>query len=103
MENSYRFYTNKDCMYLPCHKVDDIENFNCLFCYCPLYFIEDCGGNYVDKRGVKDCSNCLIPHRPSGYDYITKKIGEINIEKVKARLKMEDMEKENKENEDDKD
>lgn len=73
MENSYRFYTNKDCVYLPCHKTKNVDEFNCLFCYCPLYFLEECGGNYEDKYGVKDCTNCLIPHGPKGYDYINQK------------------------------
>lgn len=82
MENSYRFYTNKDCIYLPCHKTDDVDNFNCMFCYCPLYFLEECGGNYKMSHGIKDCSNCLLPHKVAGYDYINKKIGEINEKRV---------------------
>lgn len=86
MENSYRFYTNKDCVYLPCHKVDSTEDFNCMFCYCPLYLLEDCGGNFVMKFGIKDCSNCLIPHRPNGYDYINKKISEANDKKMNAYI-----------------
>lgn len=86
MENSFRFYTNKSCRYLPCHDVEDVENFNCLFCYCPLYFLDDCGGNYKNNHGIKDCSNCLIPHRPNGYDYITNKIAEINKEKAMKYL-----------------
>lgn len=72
MENSYRFFQNKSCEYFPCHKVKDSGEFNCLFCYCPLYALGDkCGGNcnYTEK-GIKDCSNCLIPHSPKGYDYI---------------------------------
>ena len=32
------------------------------------------GGNYKDKSGIKDCSDCLIPHSPKGYDYINQKI-----------------------------
>ena len=40
MENSYRFFENKECQYYPCHK--GIENMNCLFCYCPLYSREHC-------------------------------------------------------------
>ena len=52
----------------------NVEDFNCMFCYCPLYFLEDCGGNYSYINGIKDCSNCLIPHKPKGYDYINKKI-----------------------------
>jgi len=40
--------------------------------------MEDCGGNHIENYGVKDCSNCLIPHRPNGYDYINKKLIERN-------------------------
>lgn len=86
MEHSYRFYTNRACAHFPCHDVDDEEQFNCMFCYCPLYFMEECGGNYEDKYGIKDCSKCLIPHRPNGYDYINKKIAEHNEKKVMERL-----------------
>ena len=86
MENSYRFYTNKDCKYLPCHDVKDVDKFNCMFCYCPLYFLDDCGGNYKDNHGIKDCSNCLIPHGPNGYDIINKKIMEVNEKRVMERL-----------------
>lgn len=78
MENSYRFYRNTACKYFPCHKVKDNQEFNCMFCYCPLYFLEECGGNHVDYMGIKDCTNCLIPHSPKGYDYINEKIMEIN-------------------------
>jgi Zn-finger protein len=78
MENSYKFYRNTACKYFPCHKVEDEENFNCMFCYCPLYFLEECGGNHVESFGIKDCTNCLIPHSPKGYDYINKNIMEEN-------------------------
>ena len=37
MENSYRFFQNKSCEYFPCHEIKDSGDFNCLFCYCPLY------------------------------------------------------------------
>lgn len=78
MDNNYRFFKNDGCQYFPCHKVKNKEEFNCLFCYCPLYFLEDCGGNKNDINGIKDCSNCLIPHSPKGYDYIVKKIMDVN-------------------------
>lgn len=80
MENSYRFYKNTACQYFPCHKVENEDEFNCMFCYCPLYLMEDCGGNnkYID--GVKDCSDCLIPHRPRGYDHINEKLVERIVE-----------------------
>lgn len=74
MESSYKFYNNKGCHYLPCHKVNNVDEFNCMFCYCPLYFFDECGGNYKDKSGIKDCSDCLIPHSSKGYDYINQKI-----------------------------
>lgn len=74
MKNSYRFYMNTDCTYFPCHKVDNTEEFNCMFCYCPLYFIEDCGGNHDCSNGFKDCTYCTIPHIPKGYDFINEKI-----------------------------
>ena len=37
MENSACFFRNYECAGFPCHKVEDDENFNCLFCFCPLY------------------------------------------------------------------
>ena len=43
----YSFFQNRDCEYFPCHQGADPENFNCLFCYCPLYALgEKCGGNF---------------------------------------------------------
>ncbi|NLY20310.1 MAG: metal-binding protein [Tissierellia bacterium] len=91
MEKSYRFYTNEACSFLPCHKTEDLENFNCLFCYCPLYMLEEkCGGNFEIKGGVKDCSNCMIPHKPNGYEYINEKLGEYIANKAIERLSEED-------------
>lgn len=47
MSEHYKFFQNKECEYFPCHKVKNTENFNCLFCYCPLYALGDkCGGNF---------------------------------------------------------
>ena len=72
MENSYRFFENKDCKYFPCHK--GLTDFNCLFCYCPMYRLEHCPGNprYFEKNGrqIKDCSDCTFPHDPEHYDTI---------------------------------
>ena len=79
MEDSYRYFSNKSCQYFPCHKGADADNFNCMFCYCPLYVLgENCGGKFVYlSNGCKDCSACLIPHRPDGYDKIISKYEEI--------------------------
>lgn len=69
---SYKFFTNKDCEYYPCHNMNSI---NCLFCFCPLYHIKDCGGNYkITDKGWKNCSQCEIPHLPEGYDHIINEI-----------------------------
>lgn len=47
MNQNYKFFNHKDCEYFPCHKTNDPDNFNCLFCYCPLYALKDkCGGNF---------------------------------------------------------
>ncbi|MDD5878862.1 MAG: cysteine-rich small domain-containing protein [Terrisporobacter sp.] len=84
MSQNYKFFNHKECEYFPCHKTNDPDNFNCLFCYCPLYALKDkCGGNfrYTDK-GIKDCTNCTLPHRRDNYDYIIGKFKDIiNITK----------------------
>ncbi len=44
----FSFFSHKKCEYFPCHKGADPEEFNCLFCYCPLYALgKDCGGNFT--------------------------------------------------------
>lgn len=72
MENSYRFFENRDCKYFPCH--EGLKDFNCLFCYCPMYHIKNCPGNpeFMDIRdkSIKVCSNCTFPHQPQHYDAI---------------------------------
>lgn len=79
MKENYKFFSNKDCEYFPCHRTNDTENFNCLFCYCPLYALKDkCGGNFTyTKKGVKDCTNCTLPHQRKNYDYVIGKFSEI--------------------------
>jgi Zn-finger protein len=66
--NSSRYFDNRNCKNYPCHK--DIENINCLFCYCPCYPYVDCGGDYTLTKGIKDCSECLFPHIPENYDKV---------------------------------
>lgn len=76
---SYRFFQNHECEYFPCHKCSDGENFNCLFCYCPLYALGDkCGGAFTyTEQGIKDCSACMNPHRPENYDAIMEKMAAV--------------------------
>nr|WP_319200750.1 cysteine-rich small domain-containing protein [uncultured Ilyobacter sp.] len=74
---NHKFVQNSKCEYFPCHKMDDKEKFNCLFCYCPLYMMgEECGGNFkYTEHGIKDCSQCSLPHiKDVGYDHIRGKM-----------------------------
>ena len=75
MKNSCSFFRNLECDKFPCHKVENNEDFNCLFCYCPLYNFEDCGGNFTfTKKGIKECSSCTLPHEANNYNYILNKL-----------------------------
>ena len=57
-DKEYAYFSHKKCEYFPCHKGADPEDFNCLFCYCPLYALGDkCGGNFkYNEKGFKDCT-----------------------------------------------
>ena len=74
------FFSHKACEVFPCHKTEDEGDFNCLFCYCPLYMLGDgCGGRFAYLRsGVKDCSSCDIPHKRGNYGVIIDRLREIN-------------------------
>ena len=74
----YRFFQNRECEYFPCHKGVPAEDFNCLFCYCPLYFAECGGSGRILDSGIKDCTGCTLPHGKNSYEYIIGKIKEIN-------------------------
>ena len=76
---NFKFFQHKECEFFPCHKVKDESSFNCLFCYCPLYALGDrCGGNFrYNEKGIKDCTNCGIPHSKGGYDYVIEHFNDI--------------------------
>ena len=78
-QGNYSFFQHTACEYFPCHKTDHPEDFNCLFCYCPLYALgRKCGGNFrYNEKGVKDCTHCLVPHRRENYAYVTGRYREI--------------------------
>ncbi len=75
----YAFCQNKECELFPCHPTEHPEDFNCLFCYCPLYALGDrCGGNFTYlENGFKDCSGCLVPHKRSNYGKIIDRFAEV--------------------------
>lgn len=71
----YKFNPNRQCEFFPCHQGVPEEQFNCLFCYCPLYMLGDqCGGDFKITNGVKDCSNCTKPHDEESFDFIMAKM-----------------------------
>lgn len=77
--NNYKYFENIECEFYPCHK-KDFDGFNCLFCFCPLYFKEKCIGTpkYINADGktVKDCSECALPHKKENYDAIIRLLSE---------------------------
>ena len=77
-KNDCSYFQNRDCQYFPCHPTR-CEDFNCLFCYCPLYALGDrCGGKYAYlENGIKDCSGCMIPHSDGGYEFILSRFREV--------------------------
>ena len=91
-DKKFAFFSNKECEFFPCHTCADTENYNCLFCYCPLYLAGDkCGGNFkYTKNGIKDCSDCLIPHRKDNYGYIIDKFTMLSEEMRKNSGKDKD-------------
>lgn len=76
-------FSNINCEYYPCHKGFLGKEFNCLFCYCPLYKLEKCPGNPIyrlnDKgQERKDCSECIFPHIPENYEKVVSCLREQN-------------------------
>ena len=81
-ESTYEhpFFTHKACAYFPCHEGLDTDEFNCLFCYCPLYALGPrCGGDFsYTEDGVKDCSACTLPHeKDAGTRLVTEHFDEL--------------------------
>ncbi len=81
--NEYEYFSHKNCEYFPCHPDADPYDFNCLFCYCPLYALGDaCGGNFTrTQAGVKDCSRCLYPHKRANYVDIIKALSKSRVQR----------------------
>lgn len=78
-DKHYAFFCNKKCECFPCHAGVPEEDFNCLFCYCPLYVLgEACGGDFVLlEDGGKDCTACAFPHRRENYGAIKERYPDI--------------------------
>ena len=76
MKNSCSYYSHRECEYFPCHAGADPDNFNCLFCFCPLYALgQNCGGDFVYlPGGIKDCTGCLYPHLRQNYSAVCQRL-----------------------------
>lgn len=73
----FHFFQNRDCRYWMCHEGIPENEFSCSHCYCPLYFVEDCGGNpLTTESGIRDCSACTKPHDKQGWTWIRDRINE---------------------------
>ena len=88
-ECRYSFFQHTTCEFFPCHETAHPEDFNCLFCYCPLYMLgRKCGGNFTYlESGVKDCSECLVPHRRENYGFIADSFQKIAGEMAEREKK----------------
>ena len=76
--SNYKFFQHTECEFFPCHKSGKV---NCLFCFCPLYYLKDCGGTYTyTDRGFRDCSNCTLPH--DDYDFVIRKLKENPVKQI---------------------
>ena len=76
----YQFFQNRECEYFPCHAGVTEEDFNCLFCYCPLYTLgAKCGGIFTyTETGVKSCEGCNFPHKRDNYAAVLKRFPELS-------------------------
>ncbi len=72
--HEYPFFTHRECQYFPCHEGVDPDEFNCLFCYCPLYALgPECGGDFTySEKGYKDCTGCTKLHEGDNGTKIVK-------------------------------
>ncbi len=74
-QTSSKIFTNHECEYYPCHT--HIHDINCLFCFCPLYYFKECGGNpSYTSANIKDCTGCTFPHHMKNYDEVIERIKE---------------------------
>ena len=81
MDNAqhFSFFQNRQCEYFPCHAGVPENEFNCLFCYCPLYALgRRCGGNCrYTENGIKDCQDCTFPHWRENYPHVLARYADI--------------------------
>lgn len=72
---NWKHLQDTKCEFFPCHKLDDPSKFNCRFCYCPAFLIDNCPGieggyAVILENGYKDCSACTINHNVDTFNVI---------------------------------
>jgi Zn-finger protein len=75
------------CKFFPCHKGINPEDFDCTFCYCPIYpcGIKETGGKWITGNSgdaIWDCTGCNIIHRKDVVKKIKSKIRDIIYEEA---------------------
>ena len=76
----YTYFENHDCEFWNnCHKSVNYDNdgFNCAQCRCGLFWLSDCpgiesGDASILSSGIKDCSNCIFPHKYSNREQMSR-------------------------------
>ncbi|MFR6561455.1 MAG: cysteine-rich small domain-containing protein [Eubacterium ventriosum] len=79
-EKEFSYFSHRKCEFFPCHKNADGNNFNCLFCYCPLYTLGDkCGWRILGIwiMGLRIARDCLYPHFKENYGKVVERFSEI--------------------------
>ena len=91
-EKKAHFFQHLACEYFPCHPTEHPEDFNCLFCYCPLYMLGDrCGGHFTyTEKGVKNCSACLLPHGRQSWRLAAARFPDIRAVAARSDAKHKD-------------
>lgn len=65
---SHKYFQNESCKFFPCKPGEP----NCLLCYCPLYLLDNCGGDWQIFNDMKDCSGCHMTDGESGWLYVVE-------------------------------
>lgn len=63
MKNSYKFFENLGCKYYPCHSGIKKGEFNCLYCFCPIFVV-------CKRHSKSGCEFCKVPHDKGSYKFM---------------------------------
>ena len=78
-DKHYSFFSNRECEYFHAIKgqIRKISTVYSATARCML-FGDKCGGIFrYTENGIKDCTNCQLPHKRKNYGYVTGKYQEL--------------------------